>query len=205
MTDKIILHTPLAIALFHGSWKNINRVGVRQYAHFLSDVCEASKADDPYADWFLLQSFNEMNKIKFFLKDLENRCHAKLKTVRGVELSLISNPITIPLIFRTPFSFMAAYLLADLDYVIRQLMTLRKKGISLDEGITFDQLATQFRSCIHSAMKWKKTGITRKDIKEKTDHYLKLENDLKEFDRLPDEVLNKEIRFEFLPNFQVGR
>ncbi len=177
MTDKIILHTPLAIALFNGSWKNINRTGVRQYAHLISDVVEASKADDPYADWYLLKSYNEMNKAKYSFKDLENQYQAKLKALRGIELNLISNPTAIPLIFRTSFAFMAAYLLADLDYVLRLLMTLRKKGICLDAPVTFDLLTKQFRSFIYAVTDWKQTGITRKDIKEKTDVFLTLEND----------------------------
>jgi len=205
MTDKIILHTPLAISLFHGSSENKQRIGVRQYAHLISKICEASKADDPYADWYLLKSYNEMNKAKIFFKSIEQQCQAKLKTVRGVELNLVSNPTSVPLIFRTSFAFMAAYLLADLDYVTRQLMTLRKKGLYLDEPVTFDALTKQFRSFISVAMGWKETGITRKDIKEKSENFLKLENDLKNFGDLPDEVMNKEIKFEFLPNYKLKK
>jgi integrating conjugative element protein (TIGR03761 family) len=195
---QIILHTRISQSLFNGSWK-IGKMGLLQYAKITTTLWNASKQDDPYADWYLLKSYQALFDAREKLKSVENEISSQMTKLRGIAVndSVCSAPITCPLKFSTPFGFMAAYLIADVDFIIRQLLTAEKMGIlAAKKIISIKEVSHLVQEVFAMPRKWRHTGVSRKDIIENN----QLAQQAKELlGEVPAAVLNKEISFSFLP------
>jgi integrating conjugative element protein (TIGR03761 family) len=193
----LVLHNPTAEYLVKGSW-NYKQMGLLQFAKSVQLIWQAAKGDDPYAEWYLMQIYEQITLLKEEVKKAEALCQEKFAQLRGLEVQVMDNlkPIKLPLRFATPFGYMAAYLIADLDYFFRQANILKRLGILL-EG---KQIPVYFVQKMHMlfahARLWQYTGITRKDIKENN----QLAQKAKELmGALPEPILNNQFQFMFLP------
>lgn len=199
----IVLHTRIAQSLFNGSWK-LGKMGLLQFARVVSALWDAARKDDPYAEWYLLKTYQALFDARKQIKAMEEVLATYFNTIRGVEVNTVisSNPINHPLTFATPFGFMGAYLLADVDYVLRQLLTLERIGIPVDsESTSIKQVIKHIQAAFSEPRHWRRTGITRQDIEENNE---KAKNVTEKFGKVPDSVLHKKIAFAFLPKKQKG-
>ena len=195
---KLILHTKLAYTLLVGNWE-YGKLGLIQFANHITDMWNAYKQDDPYAEWYLLKIFNSIHEAKEKLKKHEDNLTQQFNHLRGLEIELYSNPKPFkqPLYFVTPFGFMMAMLLEQVDYVNRQLFTLHRLGLTPEELLLPTDLMRVVQGIFKLARDWRHTGITRKDILENNQQAQKVKRSLGD---IPAAVLNKEIQFQFLPN-----
>lgn len=195
--SKLILHTYMAKSLFEGTW-GYEHFGLVQFAKATRSLWEASRDGDPYAEWYLLKIYDAIEKAKLSLKQQEKNIENQLQELRGFKIDLLKNPVPfeLPLRFATPFAFMGAVLLEYFDYLNRQLYTLKRIGILPKDELIPAQLMGELKSIFILASEWKYTRVTRKDIREDNQLAKKAKELLGE---VPASILNKEIKFAFLP------
>lgn len=193
----LVLHTQLAQKLFYGKLKN-KQIGLMQFASMVRQLWIAVKGDDPYADLQLLRTYENLEKAKAQLKEHETAIQKQINNMRGFEIELMSNPTPLraPLLFGTPYAFMAAMLLEQVDHLERQLITLHHLGLLSLEKLSASHLFIAVQAIFTTPTQWKYTGITRKDILEKNQ---KAEEVKKILGEVPTAILNREIQFAFLP------
>ena len=98
----IILQTNLAKKLFFG--KPRGAVGVGLFSKRMTDIWQAAAEDDPYADKFLMDIYQQIGTLQDQIKTfLEKHTHI-IYSQPGVELNIVasSDPLKIPLHFSTP-------------------------------------------------------------------------------------------------------
>lgn len=193
----ITLHTNIAQSLFKGSWRP-GKMGLLQFSSAIIHIWNAARNDDPYADWYLLKTYQALCDARENLNVIEAQLTPYLNNLRGITIGSCSSvkPIQHPLQFSTPFGFMGAYLIADFDYVLRQHLMLERLGIPLKEDITIKRLVELVQKVFSVPRGWQQTGVTRKDVLEST---LKAVHAKEKLGEIPPAILNKEIKFAFLP------
>jgi len=194
---QLVLHTQIAQRLYDGDWK-YGRMGLLQFASAITILWKSSKQDDPYAEWYLLKIYDALQEAKNKLKHLELKLTEQLSQLRGFEIGLMSHPAPLkqPLRFASPFAFMAATLIEQVDYINRQLFTLQRLGLMPDEKLLPKDLVREIQMIFQLPRQWKYTGVTRSDIVQNNQKAQKAKKLLGE---LPSAILNKEIQFAFLP------
>ena len=193
----ISLHTRIAQSLFNGSWR-LGKMGLLQFSTVIVNLWNAAKNDDPYADWYLLKTYQSLFEARENLKLIETQLMPYLNNLRGITIGscISTQPVQHPLQFSTPFGFMGAYLIADFDHVLRQHLMLERIGIPLKENITIKSLVEFVQEAFSVPRRWRQTGVTRQDIRENS---IKATHAKEILGEVPISVLNKEIKFSFLP------
>lgn len=201
MDAKILLHTRLAQSMFNYSWQH-GKMGLLQFAKLTSTLWKAANQDDPYADWILLKTYQAIIEAQDKIKSLEIELHQQLAQIRGIETTpaLNASPMSYPLQFSTIFGFMGATLLADTDYVIRQILTLKRLGILVQDDIgSINQVIKYLQDVFAVPRQWRHTGITRKDLLEKNQ---KAQDAIALLGDLPGSILRQKINFHSLPKYK---
>jgi integrating conjugative element protein (TIGR03761 family) len=195
---KLTLQTKVAQSLFNGSWKH-GRMGLLQFAKVMTALWNAASQDDPYAEWFLLKTYQNLISAREQLNAFEEILSPLLKNLRGIEVnqSITLNPIIYPLTFATPFGFMGAYLIADADHIIRLMLTVERLGIPLNrKDMTIKSVTHIIQEVFSTPRGWKRTEVTRQDLKLNNDKACFARSELGE---VPESILEKQIEFSFLP------
>lgn len=194
---ELTLHVK-AVRLLCIGFLDEDKIGLLRFAQLTNGLWSAARNDDPYAEWRLMELYNEMAVLDEEIKRIENRCHEKLSQLRGLKITLYSNPdpYKLNLRFATPFSFMAATLMVDLDYVERQFYTLRRLGLVLEGHKTVTGYVPKVQEILRKPLSWTNTGITRQDIH---DNNAKAQRVIEVLGEVPDAILKKTLTFAFLP------
>ncbi len=194
---ELLLHVH-AVRLLCLGLKAPNQVGLLHFAKLTHVLWLAAKNDDPYAEWRLMELYEHMARVQQELKKLEERCQQRLSQLRGLQVNVYSNPrpFRLKLRFGSPFGFMASYVIADLDYVERQFYTLNRLGIVLEGQKTLTDCLEKMQEILCKPLQWPNTGVTRQDIHAKNG---KAQQVMAEFGEVPKAILNKTLKFAFLP------
>lgn len=194
---QLVLHTKSAQRLYDGEWKH-GRMGLLQFASAITILWKCSKQDDPYAEWYLLKIYEALQEASTKLKHYESTLKEQLNNLRGFEIGLMSHPTPLkqPLRFASPFAFMAATLIEQVDYINRQLFTIQRMGIMPNEKLMPRDLLRELQTIFQLPRHWRYTGVTRNDIEQNNQ---KAQKAKELFGELPPAILNKEIRFAFFP------
>jgi integrating conjugative element protein (TIGR03761 family) len=194
---ELTLHAK-AVRLLCLGYRDPDKIGLLRFAQLTNALWSAAKNDDPYAEWRLMELYNAMAGLDEEIKRLENRCQQRLSELRGLKITLYSNPdpYKLNLRFANPFSFLAAILMIDLDYVERQFYTLRRLGIVLEGQGVLTGYVPKVQEILRKPLSWANTGITRQDI---LDHNEKAQQVIQTFGEVPDAILKKTLTFAFLP------
>lgn len=194
---KIVLQTSLGLKVFKGKPKG--PVGVLKFSGLLEPIWEAAGQDDPYADLWLLRIYEALRKARSQLLSIETE-HRKLLKQDGLEMDIFFNTeaIRISLVFKIPYAFMAAYVLADFDRVVRLCVSLNHFGLLPEKELStvLRQAARIARQGLSSPLQWQSTGVTRKDITKNNSKAKRAKELLGEIN---DKVLSKEIAPPFAP------
>lgn len=194
--NSLILHTDIARALFNGKWR-AGHLGLVQFAGITLKIWEAHYADDPYADKCLLKIADEIVITKKRFDSYELALQQQANNLRGFTINLFNhpNPLKHTIKFATPYSYMAAVLVECVDYMNRQMYTLKRIGIIPAGNLKAVDLMREVQAVFKLCLEWKYTGIIRKDIFEKNQKAREVEEMLGE---MPLAILNKEIKSDFL-------
>ena len=194
---ELTLHTR-AVRLLCLGYGDPDKIGLLRFAKLTYVLWLAAKNDDPYAEWRLMELYEHMTTLREEIQKLEERCQQRLSQLRGLKISLYSNPdpFKLELRFASPFSFMASCLIADLDYVERQFYTLRRLGLVLEGQSTVTGFVPKVQEILKKPLEWPNTGVNRRDIRELNAKARKVISTIGE---VPEPILNKTLKFAFLP------
>jgi hypothetical protein len=146
MQPELLLYTRLAQSLFKGSWRH-GKMGLLQFAHLMAILSKAAKENDAHASECILKTEQTLVETREKLKSIEQALTHQLTSQRGIQVNIASSdePLCFTLKFSTRFGFMGAYLLADADYILRQIRMAKRMGLLLPEEITVNTVVTYLR------------------------------------------------------------
>lgn len=134
--DTMTLHTRLAYVLFTGRPADTTRnapgiPGGRRFAAISRTLWQLSANDNPYADWILIQLYDELLRIRCHLSEMIGVRESEIESLkrRGLSLSVLSSrqPMTLDLGFRSPYGYATAEAMVEFDYYARIVRTLVAK------------------------------------------------------------------------------
>lgn len=194
---QLELHTRTGKTLFNGSWHH-GQMGLRQFATLMRTMWQAHQADDPYADWYLMQTYDELEEIKAKFKQYELKLTQQMENLRGFRVTLFYNttPFTLPIFLISPLACIGVAVVEQVDYLARQLYTLSRIGLMPENQLTISALMGEVQTVFNFPRRWVQTGITRQDIKNNTQKADEVRKQLKD---VPDDVIHENFKFAFLP------
>lgn len=143
-------------------------VGLVRFGMRVRQLWSASAGDDPYADWFLLQTLENLESGREELGRMHAEVEALLQGVSGVDIAVAESlkPARVPLQFANPYGYMGAYLIADYDRFVRAVLTARHVGLLDRDGSErrLSQGGRLVRRAFASLQRYKHCAITRDDM-----------------------------------------
>lgn len=212
-TAKLEVHTRNAQRLVYGRKEDKQRnlhsiIGMYRFATNVGNICDASSANDPYADRCLLaieQKYDLAtealtNEVEF-LKDI-------LDGYQNISISDpgSSKPVVAELSFRTPYAHLAAKLITNFDAVIGLALVARDTAsIGAEDFSRINKrCGNKVRSTMHEVFNYRATGVTRDDFAAKNQSALraieKYEAVAKGYSILSPELLDGTKRPKFAPH-----
>jgi integrating conjugative element protein (TIGR03761 family) len=140
--DLMIMHTRDSYRLFMGRDKDANAYGSvsgKRAAAAIRSVWLLSGNDNPYADWMLIQTETRIMELRQSLAKATSARIDELRALasRGLQFSVLASeePAKVELGFQSPYGFMLADLIVEIDYASRVIKTLTQKNLmSKKEG-----------------------------------------------------------------------
>ncbi len=175
-------------------------VGLLRFAALTKVIWTGVQGDDPWADWWLWRVEESLGQSRDEIARMTREIRTRLKGVRALRIDLAQSmaPAEIELNFSTPYGFMAAYLLADHDELVRGVLTARHVGLLNRD--TADRLlysaSRAVRRALQAALGYKYLGVTRADARQGTAKAARA-RDL--MGAVPQEVVDGEMRAEHAP------
>jgi integrating conjugative element protein (TIGR03761 family) len=160
----------------------------------------AAAGDDPYADWYLLQTLENLEQGREELERLEQDVEGLLQGIQGVDISVAESqkPARIPLQFANPYGYMGAYLISDYDRFARAVLTARHVGL-LDRDSSERLLSKGgrlVRRAFASTQGYKHCAVTRDDMAANN---ARARDAITAMGELPQDVLTGETRPRIAP------
>ena len=178
-------------------------VGLLEFGHRMKQIWFSAEANDPYADWFLLQIEEEIQKVKKDIAEKQQQLKGLIAGMEGFNINMAESnqPIQIELSFKTPYGYIGAYLVHDFDVLIRMIFTARHIGL-LDNTAARSLIlgaGTGIRRLFSLSNRWKFTGVTRDDLKENN---LNAQRAIEEFGACPEDILSEKKRAKVSPQIR---
>jgi integrating conjugative element protein (TIGR03761 family) len=196
---KTTLHTELAQKLATGGKWKFGEMGLRQFLSATANIWKAFHEDDPYAHWYLFKIYNAIDETKKQTKVYEKMLEEQFSNLRGIDIEVFHHetPLQLSLNFTPPFTFIITEMLEHIDFLMRQLITLRRMCLVPPEKLYPGVLKNKTQHIFALPRRWHNTGVTRQDIRDNTQKAQQAASIMKEPVPLP--ILNKEIHLPFLP------
>jgi integrating conjugative element protein (TIGR03761 family) len=142
--EVMVLHTRDSYRLFMGREKGDSGFGAvsgKRIAAALRAVWLLSGNDNPYADWALLQTSDRIHDLRASLEKAGTGRFSTLQALknRGLNYSVLrsENPAEVELGFQSPYGYMLAEMIVDIDHYARVIKTLvNKDKMTQKEGYT---------------------------------------------------------------------
>lgn len=179
-------------------------IGLTRFAVLLRPLWNAARADDPYADWWLLQVDEALEQARATLKTLAEPLAALWLGLPAVDIQVAESlePLRVPLQFGNPYAFRGAYLVADYDSLVRAVLTAQHVGLMPREDAE-RRLALggrAVRRAYSSPVGYTFFGITREDMVQGTARALEARAAMGE---LPAEVMAGARRGRYAPEIRA--
>lgn len=175
-------------------------VGLTRFAAMLRPLWNAARADDPWADWWLVRVHDAIEQGHQELDAMLEHVSRLLKQTPNVSVTVAVSiePLKVPLTFTNPYAFRGAYLLAKFDDLIRSVLTARHVAM-LDRDGSERLIADggrQVRRAYNAALGYRFLGLTREDARLMTARIKEAEAQM---GALPAEILDAKLRAAFAP------
>lgn len=171
----LTLHSKEALKLFAGRpapegdevSKDFSVNNLKKFGKRMNPIWFAAQYNDPYADWFLYQIEQKMERLEQAMADETAKLNALLERVNVASAKVLASqslrPLEIPLDFANPYSYRGAFLIGTYDVLIRALMAACHVSLMDRQGrdSALNVPAKQIRKLFMMAGDWKFTGITR--------------------------------------------
>lgn len=148
-------------------------VGLVGFADRLRVIWNAARADDPYADWWLIKVDEALQRARGHIKReqaafdecIEQRSALQIKVVTA------SKPYRVALNFANPYAYWGAHLIAEFDTTARTILTAKLVGL-MSENLAEQSLhgcAGAIRSLFSVPQGYRVLRIDRDSIKAGSD------------------------------------
>jgi len=105
-------------------------IGLGLFADWLRVIWQAARADDPYADWWLIKVHEAIEASETFIRHRQVELDKHLEQMTGLEVNVASSqhPYRVQLQFTNPYAYRAAQLVASYDQLVCTALTARHIG-----------------------------------------------------------------------------
>lgn len=175
-------------------------IGLIGFATLMRTIWHGARADDPYADWWLLRVHNALETADQQLQGALAAMQCALAATEAIQVTPGASvkPVRTPLRFSNPYAFRAARLLAVYDRLVRASLTARHIGLLTrnDTERRLAQYGREVRRALFSPVGYRQTGITRADVRQRTARVAQAAARMGE---VPEDVLSGERRAPYAP------
>ncbi len=187
--------------------KDVNPIiGLMDFGRRMKLLWLSAEADDPYADWHLVQVEDSIQEARALIKEKKVWLDDVLNAMEGIEIEIAQSlhPINISIYFQNPFGYMGAYLVKEYDSLACSVFTARHLGL-IDRATSESIIETTgkaIRRTFTQVTLWKFTGITREDVRQDN------QNAKRAFEthgECPADVLSKKRRAKTAPGIRENR
>lgn len=132
---QLTIHTYHASRMWFGRMPSEGRRGIMGLTGFLAitnRIIQGSIQDDPYSDWWMLRIEQKLNDIKQRLeaqKEQVKQVFESIPPTFTLSENLNLQPATVSIYANSPLGFLAVYLVADYDEIVRQTMLAHHVGL----------------------------------------------------------------------------
>ena len=187
--------------------KDVNPIiGLMDFGRRMKLLWLSAEADDPYADWHLVQVEDSIQEARELIKEKKVWLDDVLNAMEGIEVEIAQSlhPINISIYFQNPFGYMGAYLVKEYDSLACSVFTARHLGLidrATSESI-IDKTGKAIRRTFTLVTLWKFTGVTREDVKQDNQNAKRA---LETHGECPAEVISKKKRAKTAPGIREKR
>lgn len=178
--DTMVLHTAHAMRLFLGvqnapGESGSPSAGGKRVASALRALWSLSSNDNPYADWALIDITDRVAAARKFIDHEANRIQAKLEALKqkGLSYSVLQSrePAEVRLGFSSPYGFMIALLLVEVDFYCRIVKSAQHRDVasSHEAHESIQAVKHKCRSLFERAVYWQKY-LTQETLIKLTRH-----------------------------------
>jgi len=147
-------------------------IGLLPFANLLRPIWHGARADDPFADWWLLKVHDALESAWLVLDGAQQEVAAQLQTLEAIEVKLPASlkPVRVVLNFSNPYAFRGAHLISGYDGLVRAALSARHVGILSGEEAerVLREGGRPIRRAFLSPLGYRSTGVTRQDLKAGT-------------------------------------
>jgi len=106
-------------------------IGLIGFADRLRIIWNAARADDPYADWWLVKVDEALARARQRIKHERAVLDACIEQQSGLEIHVATTdkPYRTQLFFANPYAYWGAQLVAEFDHTARTLLTTKHVGL----------------------------------------------------------------------------
>ncbi|GFE79188.1 integrating conjugative element protein [Steroidobacter agaridevorans] len=169
---QLTLHTHHASRIWHGRARTEDRagiIGLNGFVGIMNKMKHGAEQDDPYSDWWMLRIEAKLEDTKVQLQTLREQVDQVLANVPPA-LSLGENlnvqPVKLPLFVGSQLGFLAVYLLAAYDDIVRRLILAHHTALidrrTMDRWL--EEGAHLLRSTFTMAQQYRYSGAIRDDF-----------------------------------------
>ena len=175
-------------------------IGLIGFANLLRAIWHGARADDPYADWWLVKVHEALDQADQALQALLETVEAGLAAIEAISVApgRSVRPVRTLLRFSNPYAYRGAQLVAKYDRLVRAVLTAQHIGVMVrnDAERLLAASARQLRRAFLSPMGYRLTGITRTELLQGTSKQAQAQASMGE---VPAEILSGELRAPYAP------
>ena len=164
-------------------------IGLLGFANRVRTLWHGARADDPYADWWLLQVEDILVQAGHELLTLEQGIAKRFEALGAIEVAppVSLKPARIALNFSNPYAFRAAGLIGRFDALVCMILSARHVGLVERDAAekTLHQGGRWVRRALQSPVGYRLLGVTRDDIDQGTAKALQARDAMGE---IPDDI-----------------
>ena len=106
-------------------------VGLVGFADRLRVIWNAARADDPYADWWLIKIDEALERARSRIKREQAALDECIEQRSALQIKVVttSKPYRLALNFANPYAYWGAHLIAEFDTTARTILTAKHVGL----------------------------------------------------------------------------
>jgi len=175
-------------------------IGLLGFADRLRLIWQGIRANDPYAEWWLVKVDQTLARAEAELQALRTDMDTRSAASDGLEIDVATSlePTRIKLEFANPYAYRGARLLASYDGFARPVLSAGHVGLIGREDTEryLHAGARPVRRAFASAQGYRFLGVTREEIEQQT---AKAKQAIEAMGELSPEILSGELRAGLLP------
>lgn len=179
-------------------------IGLLGFANLLRSIWHGARADDPYADWWMLKVHAALELAQQEVTVAEQEIFSQFEAMGAIEVAPPTSikPARIALNFSNPYAFRAARLVGFYDGLVRTVLSAQHVGLlSRDEAERALRVGGRHvRRALQSAVGYRFVGVTRLEMKQGT---AKAQQAMDVMGELPDPILAGTSRAPYAPAIAV--